>query len=123
MRKVLVADDDPGICAVVRLALDEDFKVVAVSDGDEALSELHRDSSYSCVVLDMEMPKMNGISVFQTMRTAATLKNIPVIILTGNDDPRMQIDALTQGVMTYFHKPFVPSQLHTMVTMVTAMAR
>jgi DNA-binding response OmpR family regulator len=119
MKKILVADDDPGISMVTRLALSKDFTVVTVSDGTEALNELERDSSYSCVLLDVEMPKMNGISVLTSMKRSPSLQNIPVVILTGNDDLKTQAEALTQGVATYFHKPFIPSQLHTIVMAIT----
>jgi DNA-binding response OmpR family regulator len=115
MKKILVADDDPGICTVVKLTFDKQYKVVTVYDGDQALDELRKDNTYSCVLLDVQMPRMNGMTVFKSMKETPSLKNIPVVILTGNDDLQIQVQALTQGVTTYFHKPFAPSQLQAMV--------
>jgi CheY-like chemotaxis protein len=119
MKKILVADDDPGICTVVKTALGKDFSVTAVADGRRALDELQRDAAYDCVLLDVQMPELDGLSVLRAIRQSPSLKGVPVVILTGDETLSTQVAAMSEGVATFFRKPFSPSQLLAIVTTLT----
>lgn len=80
---VLVVDDEPDIHAFVRAALEEvDCQVVTASDGEEGLERVRADSP-DLVILDVQMPKKGGFSVFQELRADEATKAIPVIMLTA----------------------------------------
>jgi two-component system, chemotaxis family, chemotaxis protein CheY len=119
MKRVLVVDDDPGIRAVITTSLNRDFEIVTATNGREAVDILNRDNHFACVLLDLQMPEMDGGSVFRTMQLNRTLSEIPVIVLTGVEDIKTQSEAMQAGVMTYFRKPFSPSQLRSIVLAVT----
>lgn len=119
MKRVLVVDDDPGIRAVITTSLNRDFEIVTATNGREALDILNRDNRFVCVLLDLQMPEMDGGSVFRSMQINRSLSDIPVIVLTGVEDVKTQSEAMQAGVVTYFRKPFSPSQLRSIVLAMT----
>lgn len=119
MKRVLVVDDDPGIRAVITTSLNRDFEIVTATNGREALEILNRDNRFACVLLDLQMPEMDGGSVFRSMQINRSLSDIPVIVLTGVEEVKTQAEALQAGVVTYFRKPFSPSQLRSIVLAMT----
>ncbi len=119
MKRILVADDDVGIRAVIKSALGREFDVMAVENGKLALEMLQRDPQISCLLLDLDMPEMDGSEAYRRLRQMPGLADLPVIILTGNASVQTEMDALRAGVVTYFRKPFSPSQLLSIVKATT----
>jgi DNA-binding response OmpR family regulator len=103
---VLVVDDDPAITKLVSLCLrDEDFEVVTACDGSEALvreDEVQPDA----IVLDLEMPGMDGASLFRELRTRGETE--PVLILSAYGARRV---ARELGAEDAMEKPFDPDEL------------
>jgi two-component system response regulator DctR len=64
-----------------------------------------------CVLLDVRMPGMNGIAVFDQLVARALLARLPVIFLTGHGDVPMAVDSLKRGAFDFFEKPFNDNQL------------
>ena len=82
--KVVVVDDEPEIVAVVCEVLeDEDIRAVPCDHGNKALKCIYREQP-SLVVLDVQMPGMDGIHIFQHMRAQPITAATPVIFLTAN---------------------------------------
>ena len=82
--KVVVVDDEPAVVAVVCEVLeDEDIPAVPCEHGTKALKCIYREQP-SLVVLDVQMPGMDGIQIFQQMRTHPQTTTTPVIFLTAN---------------------------------------
>lgn len=107
--KILVIDDE----ASLRLLLSNEltragYVVEAVADGEIALSRL-RDDFFHVVLLDIVMPKVDGIEVLRTMKT----ENIPseVIILTGNATLESAIESMKLGAFEYIRKPYSLNEL------------
>jgi CheY-like chemotaxis protein len=103
---ILVVDDHPVTREpLAKLLRYEGFETVCAANGCEALEAVCR-SAPDLILLDVMMPKMNGIDFLQNMRTDARLRSIPVIGLTGSMDPN-QIDRLNElgvvEVMTKAH--------------------
>lgn len=108
-RTVLIVDDDQTIRRVVALVLQrEDYKVVPASNGREALEAvLHH--SPNLVILDLSLPgELSGLDVLRNMRS---WYQGPVMILSGNGEELMVIDALDAGADDYLTKPFRPSEM------------
>jgi CheY-like chemotaxis protein len=84
-----------------------------------ALELLERDPNFACLLLDLEMPEMDGGETYRRLRQIPALADLPVIVLTGNTSVKTEMDALRAGVVTYFRKPFSPSQLLSIVKAAT----
>ncbi|HYM23763.1 MAG TPA: response regulator [Vicinamibacterales bacterium] len=105
---LLLADDSVTIQRVIELTFaDEDIKVVAVSDGDQAIARL--DAAPPDIVLaDIGMPGRNGYEVAQYVKRSPKLSKIPVVLLTGAFEPVDQARAAEAGCDGILAKPFEP---------------
>ena len=105
---LLLADDSVTIQRVIELTFaDEDVKVVAVSDGDQAIARL--DAAPPDIVLaDVGMPGKNGYEVAQYIKQSPHLSHIPVVLLTGAFEPVDQARAAEAGCDGVLAKPFEP---------------
>ncbi|HZW59436.1 MAG TPA: response regulator, partial [Woeseiaceae bacterium] len=101
----LIADDDGTMRAILREVLEQaGFRVAEADDGRAALSrfeELRPD----VVLLDVEMPLMDGYTVCERIRAANELRDTPVFIITGRDDPQSIEQAYNVGATDFISKP------------------
>ncbi len=103
MAKVLVVDDEKMIVKGIRFSLlQEGWEVDCAYDGEEALS-MARENEYDIVLLDIMLPKMNGLEVCQQIRE---FSDMPVIMLTAKGDDMDKIMGLEYGADDYVTKPF-----------------
>ena len=87
----------------------------------DALQDL--DVSGDCLLLDVRMPGMNGIAVFDALIGRGLLPRLPVIFLTGHGDVPMAVDSLKRGAFDFFEKPFNDNQLMDRVEEALARSR
>jgi two-component system cell cycle response regulator len=108
---VLIADDSLVIRAVVRSGLeDEGYRVIEAVDGLAAL-ERCRQEPPDVVLLDIEMPGLDGYQVLSELKSDADLKNIPVVFLTSRSGMDDVVAGLRGGAHDYLKKPFEPAEL------------
>lgn len=108
LNRILVVDDDKNICELIRLYLEkEGFAVDIANDGLKAL-EIFSSNPPVAVVLDIMLPKIDGIEVLKRMRKAG---NIPVIMLTAKGEVFDKVLGLELGADDYIVKPFDPKEL------------
>jgi FixJ family two-component response regulator len=102
-RRIAVVDDDPSVCkALTRLLRVSDLDADAYSSAQQFLESL-RTSAPDCLVLDLQMPEMSGLTLQRELvRTGIRL---PVVIITGHDEPGMQARCVAAGVAAYLRKP------------------
>lgn len=101
--KILVADDDTFVREMLGEILESGgFKVVSAKNGSEALDQYYADSGIDLIVSDMNMPELNGLELIKELRKAQ--KNIPVIILTANNEIKVAIEAMKTGADDYLLK-------------------
>ncbi len=81
------------------------------------------DPSGDCVLLDVRMPDMNGVAVFDQIIGRGLLPRLPVIFLTGHGDVPMAVDSLKRGAFDFFEKPFNDNQLMDRVDQALAASR
>jgi DNA-binding NtrC family response regulator len=103
MRKLLVVDDDPASCRlVVAIFTGEGVEVISAYDGTTALARLDA-LRPDVVLLDLEMPGMNGLEVLRRIRTADP--ELPVVMLTAERDVKTAVHAMQLGAFDYQTKP------------------
>jgi len=107
-QRILVVDDEPSIREVVSLYLQrEGFRVREAADGEEALRVAY-EFVPDLIVLDLMLPKKDGMEVF---RTLSVRQPVPVIMLTARGEETDRIVGLTLGADDYVTKPFSPAEL------------
>lgn len=112
MQKVLVVDDEPQILEVVTKYLVRDgFQVAMARDGEAALSAFHSNKP-DLVVLDLMLPKLDGLEVFKRLRSVSA---VPVIMLTAKGEETDRIVGLELGADDYITKPFSPREVSARV--------
>lgn len=102
-QKITLIDDDQNILTSVKMALEtEGFDVTAYSDSEAGLNAL-LSTPPNLAVLDIKMPRMDGMEVLEKLRSSSDL---PVIFLTSKDDEEDQLSGLQMGADDYITKPF-----------------
>jgi DNA-binding response OmpR family regulator len=110
-RRIVIADDDPIIISLVSLRLEmADYEVLPVKNGEDALT-LIRHSEPVAAILDMRMPHKTGIAVLEAIKSDPKTGKLPVMMLTGERDTSMVMQAMGAGAGDYMVKPFQPDRL------------
>jgi two-component system, chemotaxis family, chemotaxis protein CheY len=105
--KVMIVDDSLMVRQQVRTALDAaGFAVVEANDGADALQKLAASPDMSLVVLDINMPNMNGIEFLRTLRGLEQYVRLPVVMLTTEGHPELMKQAKSLGAKGWIIKPF-----------------
>jgi len=104
--KILIVDDEPDVVSTVEYRLKfADCQVVTASNGQEGL-ELAEAEKPDLILLDTNMPVMNGHEMLERLRADDGLKHVPVIMLTARCEPQDIAAASAHGVTDYVTKPF-----------------
>ncbi|QEW05838.1 response regulator [Nitrincola iocasae] len=112
--RVLLVEDEPADAHLIRLAFEENNLLVDlrhVSDGVEAFSFLRRQSGYSdeaqpdLILLDLNMPRMNGLQFLEKIKQEVAFRHIPVVVLTTSDSESDIIRSYDLGASGYVVKP------------------
>ena len=116
--KILIADDDPDIRDILKLTLaEENYEIIEARDGEEAL-KIIRSKPLGLVLLDYNMPKMNGRQVCNLVKKDLLLQHLPIIMVTGKGEVSDKIDGIDAGADDYVVKPFEPKELLARIRMV-----
>ncbi|MEO8257566.1 MAG: ATPase, T2SS/T4P/T4SS family [Acidobacteriota bacterium] len=110
-QRLLLVDDDAVVRRLGRMLLEKNgFNITEVADGRAALEHLVHDPEYSLMVLDLSMPDMGGLEVLRHVRETANIASLPVVILTGSDDPDSEAGVMDAGADDYIRKPIDPAR-------------
>ena len=107
MKKILVVDDNDLNCLMVKNAIQQEYEVFIVNSGEEAISFLEQEL-VDLILMDIEMPNMNGIETVEIIKQNERLSKIPIIFLTADSDPETEAGCLACGGDDFIRKPFVP---------------
>jgi DNA-binding response OmpR family regulator len=106
--KVLVVDDDASLLRMVRAQLSGHYEVILAEGGKQAFHVMEEEDSFpDIMLLDIDMPGMDGYETLKHLRAHPDTEDIPVIFLTGLDGVQDQVRGLESGVVDYIVKPFV----------------
>ena len=113
--KVLAVDDEELIRNFIKNALSEcNYEVFLASNGTDAL-EMVKDVSPDIILLDIQMPGINGIEVTKALKQDEDTKIIPIVILSSFNDVSFRVEALEAGADDFLSKPFIIQELITRV--------
>lgn len=114
--KILLVEDDPNDLELTLMALAENHlanEVVVTRDGEEALNYLYRRGSYESreagnppvVLLDLKLPKVDGLEVLEQVKSDPDMRKIPVVMLTSSREERDLLNSYDLGTNAYVVKP------------------
>ena len=107
-KRILVVDDEPKVSGLIKAYLEKDgYDVLLSGDGRDALDKA-RQLKPDLIVLDLNLPEIDGMEVFRSVRT---FTNVPVIMVTARDDEVDRVVGLQLGADDYVTKPFSPREL------------
>ena len=106
--KVLVVEDDPGITHVIRLYLEQDGHQVATAADGSAGLKLARQSDPDLIVLDLMLPRLDGMEICRALRQES---DVPIIMVTARVSEADRLAGLDLGADDYVLKPFSPREL------------
>src|SRR3954465_837796 len=110
-RCIVIADDDPTIINLVKLRLGmARYNVVATNDAVAALAMVRAQEPVA-VILDVQIPGGGGLSALAKIKSDPRMAKLPVMMLTGERNPEIVMEAMTGGASDYMIKPFNPDTL------------
>jgi len=102
---VLVIDDDSTIRFLLKSILKE-YEVIAMEDGYEALTWLNSGNVPDLILLDIEMPNINGRVLIRRLKSSYKHRNVPIIIMSGTDSKLIKTSFIKLGASDFIIKPF-----------------
>ncbi len=110
-QRVLVVDDEEFMRELVAEAFsEENAELVMAEDGEEALAKAYQ-TTPDLIITDLDMPKMDGVTLCKKLRSKLQTASIPIIILTAQTDMEQKIAGIEAGADDYILKPFKPDKL------------
>lgn len=110
-KRIMVVDDDEMNLKMAEFILKQkSYMVIKVSSGMECLTQIKKDI-VDLILLDIEMPILNGMSTLEKLRETKEGKDVPVIFLTADADSDTVLKAAQLGAVDYIKKPFLPQDL------------
>src|SRR5690625_3333291 len=108
-RSILIIEDEPAIVTLIKFNLEkEGYKTDVAYDGEEGIEKLDK-NTYDLVVLDLMLPKVNGVDVCKRVRQEENFT--PILMLTAKDNEYDKVHGLEMGADDYLTKPFSPKEL------------
>ncbi|MBO4689197.1 MAG: diguanylate cyclase [Clostridiales bacterium] len=114
VKTILVVDDSKANLMLAKQALDEFYQVSLVTSGQMALRFLEKRVP-DLILLDINMPEMDGLETLRQIRAIHDFHEIPVIFLTAKTDPETEVECLKLGAADFIGKPFVPEVMRSRV--------
>ncbi len=117
--RILIADDDPVIIDIVQTLVEsEGYDAVTVQDGLEAYKILLKDDDFRAIILDMQMPNMEGSDLLRQMQAEKRLSRIPVLMMSSAIDLKVLSSGFGPGAMAFVPKPFTPDQMRNTLRLI-----
>lgn len=119
VKQILIVEDDPIDLKFIRDALAEtipDIKIGSARDGQDALDRLEKDFKPSIIILDLKMPRMDGHTLLQRLKSHHELKRIPAIVLSTADAEAEIIRCYDEYANAYLVKPDNPAEYQRITT-------
>lgn len=113
-KRILVVDDEISICLLLENFLSQDYDVVTINTGEEALEWLEGNLP-DLIISDIQMNKMDGFEFLVKLRQRGFTKHTPFIMLSAREESKERIKCYKLGAQDYLTKPFNPEELEELV--------
>ena len=107
--KIFVVDDDAQICEALRVVLEDDGRIVETYSSCEAFLEAFRPGPSTCLLIDAYLPGMSGLELLHKLHDEG--HRVPSIMITGNSDVSMAVEAMKAGALDFIEKPIGREEL------------
>jgi len=111
MKKILAIDDEKSIRFIIENTFKNEFLITTISNGKEALYWMQNGNLPDLIICDLEMPVMGGFEFIKKVRSSGFFNDIPLIMLSGNEESKDRIRCFELGADDYVVKPFNPKEL------------
>ncbi len=109
--KILIVDDEPDFAQALKLYLDEEgYASSLVSDGSAALALLENKNNYTVILLDINMPGLDGVTILKRLQDAGS--DAAVIMMSGHGSEDLAVECMRKGAEDYISKPFALEDMH-----------
>ena len=119
---ILAVDDATDLLALMAKALSADYQVITATDDGTAIEKAFAEPRPDLILLDIEMPDVNGFEVCQALKAEAATADIPVIFLTGKSEAQAQVEGFQLGAVDYVTKPINAGVLRARVRLHLALS-
>ena len=111
-KKVLIVDDSKVTSRSVSILLEKNnFEALVLENAEDLLTSAYRYSDVDLILLDINLPGMDGLTALVYMKQLSMISHIPVIIISGDSDMQFVQRAASLNVLDYVIKPYIPSKL------------
>jgi DNA-binding response OmpR family regulator len=112
---ILIIEDHEAVRTLLGLTFKKEYHVVTKRDGIEGLAWLSAGNMPDLIMLDMQMPRLNGLQFLRQLRSTGFFAQIPVLLVSGNDDASENAEVFNLGIVDFIPKPFNPVTLREKV--------
>jgi DNA-binding response OmpR family regulator len=112
---ILIIEDHDAVRLLLGLTFKKEYHVVTKRDGIEGLAWLSAGNMPDLIMLDMHMPRLNGLQFLRQLRSSGFFAEIPVLLVSGNDDAVENAEIFNLGIVDFIPKPFNPVTLREKV--------
>jgi DNA-binding response OmpR family regulator len=112
---ILIVEDHSALRILMDNFLGKTFKVKTTSNGYEALAWMNEGNIPEVIILDINMPNLSGVDFLSNIRISGFFKDIPVVVVSGEEEGKIIEKCLEIGINGYMKKPFNPNDLLTKI--------
>ncbi len=116
--EILIVDDEITILKLLQNFLNQEFKTNIQKNGEDALAWLQEGNIPDLIIADIQMPGMDGFDFIKSVRASGFFEDIPIMMLSGNEQSSDRIRCLRLGADDYIVKPFNPEELMLRVNII-----
>ncbi|BAV10244.1 Response regulator receiver domain-containing protein [Filimonas lacunae] len=116
--KLFIIEDDPSIQMVLSKFLSKTFELNVFGSAADALSFLHQGSIPDIIISDLNIPEISGLELLKQVKSSGFFKDIPVVMLSGEDNSETRIKCYEAGAEDYIVKPFSPKELEVRLKLI-----
>ena len=117
-QKVLVVEDDTFMQKIIKSVLNTDYEIKVCNNGLEALSFLQNGNVPALIISDINTPLLDGYGLIEQVKASEFFKEIPILILSGEEGSEIRTRCLDAGADDFLSKPFNPSELEARVRVI-----
>ena len=117
LKKILIVDDSALLHQMYKLVFmrHKDCRIITAMNGLEGLDKLYQEEDVELVLLDINMPVMNGLQFLQAVKKEDAYRDLPIIVVSTEGKEEDTLRALSLGARGYVKKPFKPAELHNLI--------